>query len=347
MSRSSLLAAACLLSIVTSCRKSDDENSKTETAVAVRTVLVTAASVTQTIGAFGTVAARSGHIAALSAPAAGRIVRVLVSIGDRVRAGQPLVELDQAPIRAAAQSAATALRAAEQASERANRLAREGIIPRKEAEQATAELAKARSDAIAASRAAQLSVIRSPIAGVVTQLQAVLGASADPSQPLVEVADPRATDIVLNVTPSGAGQIRVGAKVTLSAGEGASAEALGIGSVADVSATVDSVTRSVGVRVRAPAMRRPLRLGETIFGQIETATHPMAITVPVAAVVPAGDGFQVFVVDSASIAHAHRVTVGTRTQTSAEITNGLAAGERVVTDGAYGLEDGVKVVQQK
>ncbi len=73
----------------------------------------------------------------------------------------------------------------------------------------------------------------------------------------------------------------------------------------------------------------------------------MAITVPVAAVVPAGDGFQVFVVDSANIAHAHRVTVGTRTQTSAEITSGLAAGERVVTDGAYGLEDGVKVVQQK
>ncbi len=162
MNRSSWVAVACLLSIVTSCRKSDDEDSKAETAVAVRTVLVTAASVTQTIGAFGAVAARSGHIAALSAPAAGRIVRVLVSVGDRVRAGQPLVELDQAPIRAAAQSAATALRAAEQASERANRLAREGIIPRKEAEQAAADLAKARSDAIAASRAAQLSVIRAP-----------------------------------------------------------------------------------------------------------------------------------------------------------------------------------------
>jgi RND family efflux transporter MFP subunit len=239
------------------------------------------------------------------------------------------------------------LRAAEQAAARAQRLSREGLIPRKEAEQATADLAKARADAIAANRAAQLSVVRSPIAGVVTQLQAVLGASADPTQPLVEVADPSATDIVLNVTPSAAGQIQTGAKVTLSSGEGAGAEALGVGTVVDLSATVDPTTRSVGVRIRAPATRRPLRLGETIFGQIEVATHPMAITVPVAALVPAGDSFNVYVVDTASIAHARHVTVGTRTPTSAEITSGLSAGQRVVTDGAYGLEDGVKVVQQK
>jgi RND family efflux transporter MFP subunit len=337
-------ASACVLT--EACRKNSEEES-TDTAVPVHTVLVTTSPVTQTVGAFGTITARSGHIAALSAPTAARVVRVLVSVGDHVRISQPLVELDQGPIRAAAQSAATALRAAEQAQARAQRLAREGIIPRKEAEQAAADMAKARADAVAANRAAQLSVIRSPINGVVTQLQAVLGASADPTQPLVEVADPSATDIVLNVTPSAAGQIQTGAKVTLSSGEGANSEALGIGTVVDLSATVDPTTRSVGVRVRAPATRRPLRLGETIFGQIEVATHPMAITVPIAALVPVGDGFQVFVVDTASFAHARKVTVGTRTQTQAEITNGLSAGERIVTEGAYGLEDSVKVVQQK
>jgi RND family efflux transporter MFP subunit len=347
MNRSILPVVAGLVFAAGACTKSSDEEAGADTSVPVHTVLVTTSPVTQTIAASGTITARSGHIAALSAPTAARIVRVFVSVGEHVRTGQPLVELDQAPIRAAAQSAATTLRAAEQAAARSQRLAREGIIPRKEAEQAVADLAKARADAIAANRAAQLSMMRSPISGVVTQLQAVLGASADPTQSLVEVADPSATDIVLNVTPSAAGQIRTGAKVALSSGEGAGAEALGIGSVVDLSATVDSATRSVGVRVRAPATRRPLRLGETIFGQIEIATRPMAITVPVAALVPAGDSFRVFVVDTASIAHARPVTIGTRTATSAEITSGLSAGERVVTDGAYGLEDGVRVVQQK
>jgi RND family efflux transporter MFP subunit len=347
MNRSGLLVGSLIAcALAAACRKGGEEE-PADTSVPVHTVLVTTSPVTQTISAFGAITARSGHIAALSAPTAARIVRVFVSVGDHVRIGQPLVELDQGPVQAAARSAASALRASEQAAARAQRLAREGIIPRKEAEQAAADLAKARSDAVAANTAAKLSMVRSPINGVVTQLQAVLGASADPTQTLVEVADPSATDIVLNVTPSAAGQIRTGAKVALSSGEGATAEALGIGSVVDLSATVDSATRSVGVRVRAPTTRRPLRLGETIFGQIEVATHPMAITVPVAALVPAGDSFRVFVVDTANVAHARSVTVGTRTPASAEIISGLSAGERVVTDGAYGLEDGVKVVQQK
>ena len=66
-----------------------------------------------------------------------------------------------------------------------------------------------------------------------------------------------------------------------------------------------------------------------------------------AALVPEGEAFKVFVVDSALIAHAHPVTVGSRSETTAEITSGVKAGERIVTYGAYGLEDGAKVVVMK
>jgi hypothetical protein len=90
-----------------------------------------------------------------------------------------------------------------------------------------------------------------------------------------------------------------------------------------------------------------LRIGETIFGQISMGIKPRAIMVPVAALVPVGDGFQVFVVNAESIALARKVTVGRRTETVAEITSGLAGGERVVTEGAYGVEDSVKVTQAK
>jgi multidrug efflux pump subunit AcrA (membrane-fusion protein) len=49
------------------------------------------------------------------------------------------------------------------------------------------------------------------------------------------------------------------------------------------------------------------------------------------------------VVDSAGIAHARPVTVGARNENKAEITSGLAAGETVVTTGAYGVTDSVRV----
>jgi RND family efflux transporter MFP subunit len=172
---------------------------------------------------------------------------------------------------------------------------------------------------------------------------AVLGASVDVNQPLVEVADPSALDIVFTVTPAQAARVRPNAAITLSSGQKAGGEPLGSGAVLQVAASVDSATRGVSIRARAPGTRRPLRIGETVFGQIVVATHPKAIAVPLAALVPDGEGFKVFVVDSQSIAHEQAVTVGARSDSTAEITEGLKGGERVITYGAYGVEDSVKV----
>jgi cobalt-zinc-cadmium efflux system membrane fusion protein len=324
---------------------SADESEHVQPVVGARTALATAQPFTETVAAIGTVAARVGHVAALSAPGPARVARVFVSAGQHVARGAPLVELEQAPFAAAAQSADAALTAAEQSYERARRLSEAGIVPRKELDQAAAELAQARASAVTARRAQQLSVLRAPIGGVVTRMGATLGSSVDASQPLVEVADPSALDIVLNVTPTDAARVRSGAAVTLGAGQNAAGEPLGVGTVADVAGTVDSASRSVAVRVRAPATRRPLRIGETVFGQIAAATRPSAITVPLEALVPEGEGFKVFVVDAAGTAHARPVTVGGRTDKVAEITSGLAAGERPSTACASATFSGLRALR--
>jgi membrane fusion protein (multidrug efflux system) len=129
----------------------------------------------------------------------------------------------------------------------------------------------------------------------------------------------------------------------LSAGQKSGGESLGNGTIVHVAAAVDSVTRGVPVLAHAPSARRPLRIGETIFGQIVVGTRPKAIAVPLEALVPEGEGFKVFVVDSANIAHEQEVKVGARTDSTAEVLEGLKPGDRVVTYGAYGVEDSVKV----
>jgi RND family efflux transporter MFP subunit len=312
--------------------------------VGAQTVVVTAQPFTETVVAIGSVVPRAGHAASLSAPAPGRVSRVLVTSGQRVSAGQPLVVLDPSTVDAAVQSAEAAVTLAQQTVDRTLRLVGEGVLPRKDAEQAAAEVARARAELVALRRTQTLGTLRSPISGVVTRMTATLGASVDPSQPLVDIADPSALDILLSATPSEAARIRPGAKVTLSAGQGAAGEPLGVGTVADVGATIDSATRSVTVRVRAPATRRVLRIGETVSGRIVVATHAAAVVVPAEALVPEGDGFKVFVVDSESVAHARPVTVGGRSDAGVEITDGLKPGERIVTYGAYGVSDSAKVV---
>src|SRR5204863_486515 len=185
-----------------------------------------------------------------------------------------------------ARSAETALSNSERAYARAARLVQAGILPQKDSDQAAADLAQAQVAAITARRAQELAALRAPLAGVVTRMTAVLGAAVDQSQPLVEVADPAALDIVLDVSPAEAAAIRPGDEVNVATGEGGG-EALGQGVVTDVAAAVDSVSRAVAVRARLVRPARPLRIGETVSGKIVTQVHARAVTVPVAALVPA------------------------------------------------------------
>jgi cobalt-zinc-cadmium efflux system membrane fusion protein len=212
--------AASLALIASACSKADDASEDVAaTAVAVRTAVVTTQPFFETLGTIGAVGPRAGHVALLSAPAPTRVAQVFVSAGQRVSRGATLVVLDQSLLREAARSAQATLVAAQRNYERARSLSSAGIIPRKDLEQATADLAKARADVGAQRRVLQLSVLRSPIAGVVTKMNAVLGAAVDTNQPLVEVADPSAVDILLSVGPTEAATVRPGAKVNIRSGE--------------------------------------------------------------------------------------------------------------------------------
>lgn len=348
MSRDKAIYSLLILAVLSACSKAKSGNGdSTATAVGVRTTVVTIEPFFETLGAIGVVEPRIGHVALLSAPAPTRVIQVFVSAGQKVSRGSTLVVLDQSSLQESVRSTEAALTAAQRGHERARSLTEAGILPRKDLEQATADLAKARADVVAQRRLLELSVLRSPISGIVTKMNAVLGAAVDTNQPLVEISDPTAVDIVMSVGPTDAATVHPGAKVNLRSGEKSTGEMIGVGTVIDVAGTVDSASRSVSVRIRAASTRRPLRLGETIYGEITLSTRENAVIAPLDALVPDGDGFKVFVVDPKGIVHSRPVVVGGRTDKIAEMKSGLSGGETVVTYGAYGLEDSVKVVVQK
>jgi RND family efflux transporter MFP subunit len=345
--RGTAFVCVALTALLAGCKKSAATEEASQPVVTAKTAVAAVEPFTHTLSAIGAVVTRPGHYAALSAPSATRIVKVHVAPGQRVGVGQPLVEFDQAQFIAAANAAQAALTAAQQNYERAQRLASEGIVPRKDADVATADLAKARNDYVMTQRALQFSVLRSPVNGVVTRMTAVLGASADPVQVLVEVADPSAFDVALNLGPTEAGAIHPGARVTLSAGEKVGGEALGGGNVASVGAAVDTGSRAVQIRVNVTTPTRALRLGESVYGVMAVETRPNAVVIPAEALVP-GDtpgSYKVFVVDNTGTAHAREVKIGGRTENKVEILEGLKGGETIVTQGAYGLADSAKVAK--
>lgn len=347
MRRNTTAAIVLCAAALTACKGKTAGDEKPSPAVVATVANVGTEKFTETVDGVGIVAARSGHIAQLSAPAPTRVSKVFVMVGAAVKAGDPLIEFEQAPFEAAARSAEAALATAEKASARAQRLADAGVLPRKDADLAASDLASAQLNAVNARRAKELSTLRAPIAGVVTRQSAVLGGSVDATQSLVEVADPSSLDVMMTLSPSDAGRVRRGAVTALYSGASASGDPVASGHVGDVSAAVDTASRGVLIRIVVSDRTRELRIGETLFGRVGVSEHKNAVVVPLESLVPTGEGFKVFVVDDKGLAHAQDVKVGGRTEKNAWITEGVKAGDKVVTKGAYGMDDSTKVLTGK
>jgi len=348
------LVAVSQLALVVACAPGaggDEESevrSNVQAVVGARTAIAAVGPLAISVGALGSVVPRPDHYAALGALAATRVTRVFVTAGQAVGRGDSLIQFDRGPFDAALKSAAAAVTVAQNARDRAVRLAGEGIVPRKDVDQAGADLAQAEAALVAAQRNEELATLIAPVPGVVTRMTAVLGEAVDPSLgPLVAVADPSALDVVFNLSPSDAGPVRAGMQVAIWSSAGAVGAPLATGAVDAVGAAVDSATRAVAVRARIASSLRPLKIGEAVYGRIAVGVHPRAVTVPLEALVPEGETFKVFVVDSARRAFGRTVTVGARTDAVAEITAGLVGGETVVTYGAYGVSDSAKIVPAK
>ena len=294
--------------------------------------------VARSIVAIGRIVPRPGTYAELGPAAPARVARVYVAPGDRVKAGAPLVSFDQAPFSSAAASAEAALTAAQQAADRAHRLAQQGILPRKDVEKAEADLAQAQAAAVAARRDLRLATLRAPVSGVVTQLSAVLGDEVQPGEVIVSVADPDALDLLLSVSPAAAGEVTRGDTVLVTSDSGSAP--IGRGTVRSIGAAVDSVSGSVEIRVAVPHPGRPLRVGETLTGRIELAGGHEGLVVPQVSLVTGDSGSQVFVVGPGDTAHAQPVHVGVRTDSIVELLDGVTAGQVVVSQGADGVADG-------
>lgn len=321
-----------------------------QAAVEVKTEVARSTEFIEELEVVGTVAPRTGKVAQLAAPSATRVVSVPVTTGAHVKAGATLVEFDVAPLEAQSIAADRALDAAQKANDRAKRLTEAGVLPRKDAEAAAVDLALAEANAIAAHRAREHAVLRAPFDGVVMRQLAILGSNADPSQPLVEIADPVFSDILLTVSPQEASRLRVGQSVSFQensrlakVGEPQIAR----GTIADVGAVVDSLSGGVSVRVKILDRSRILRFGEVLAGRISLGVQKNAVVIPESALVPNGEGYRVFVVDSSGIAHATDVEIGSRSTAGVWIVVGVKAGETVVTEGAYGMDDMAKVESVK
>jgi cobalt-zinc-cadmium efflux system membrane fusion protein len=289
----------------------------------------------------GRVAVALNAQSTVGSPLDGTVVRMHVAPGQHVLRGGAVASIrspDGGAIRAEVDTARASLEAAEALSERNQRLFNEGVIARQEWEttraatlsaQAQVRAAESQAAAMSSPDAGGLTVIRSPIAGIVMRVSAAPGAVLDEGMEIAIVADTSRTELVFDAPPASIGLIVPGARMEARWTGGQTFEAEIIGAAPAAAGATGGIVRAKPLSAAPPP-------GTVISGRL-TGGDGNIPTVPSEAVQTVEGAPSVFIVEEEGFRV--RVIVPGRTSNGrTEIVSGLTGEEQIAGRGAFLLK---------
>jgi cobalt-zinc-cadmium efflux system membrane fusion protein len=284
-------------------------------------------------------------------PFAGRVTHIVAKVGDRVSAGQPLVEIvspDFGQAQADARRAQSDLALATRTLERQRELNAAGIASGKDLQQAEADHARARVEADRAlgrisayGRDAGSSarfVLRSPVAGTIVERNLNPGQELRPDQPgspLFVVTDPTRLWVTLDASEADLRYLAAGMPLVIMSNQ--FPEDAFSGTLRQLSDFVDPVARTLKLRGDVPNPSRTLK-GEMFVSarvKIPKADEP---TINAKAAYLTGVRRYVFVRTDGNVFTRRPVRVGGEIGGRMPVQAGLREGEEVVVAGNLFLD---------
>lgn len=275
--------------------------------------------------------------ATLEAKLSGRIDKLPVVLGQRVKAGELVVRLDAAEINARLDQAEASLEQAERDWKRVSALFEQQAVTRAEYDAAQSRNRVAKGAAAEAKAMMSYVVIVAPFDGVVTKKWADVGDLAAPGKPLIAIEDPSALQLEADVPQAIASHVQRDARLAVRV-DGVSGELTG--TVSEIAPAADSVSRTF--RVKVDFSDQPGLSSGQFARLLVPVGESNSLRVPVSAVVQRGQLEIVFAVANQH-AQLHLVKTGKPFGDETEILSGLHAGDAVVVEGATQLTDGQTV----
>jgi membrane fusion protein, multidrug efflux system len=125
--------------------------------------------------------------------------------------------------------------------------------------------------------------------------------------------------------------------------EGADGHALATGKLTVIDNQINATTATITYKANFENADEALWPGEFVNIRLLLQVRRQALTVPLTAVVRGPDGAYAFVVSPDRVVQKRPIKIGFANKTTAIVDSGLAAGDRVVTDGQYRIEAGSRV----
>lgn len=288
----------------------------------------------------------------------GKVARIYVEEGQRVKEGDIVAELDTQAIRLQLKQAEAVYAVAEASytdakrnKERMDRLLEEKAVSEQQHEKvklafeaAEAQLQQAQAALNLARHGLDVSIMKAPWNGVVSSKNVEVGDVINPmmggysgASGVLTLMDFSKIKIIVDVSSADIPRIKKGQTALLRGGSFPDKEFRG--AVQVINLTADPMTKKFKVEVAVDNPDYALRPGT--FGEVvlEVSTHEDALVLPQKAVV---ENKYVYLVQDGK-ALKREITLGLQNSSWVEILSGVKEGDRVIVEGNYGLEDGAAV----
>lgn len=287
---------------------------------------------------------------------AGKLLQRQAELGQRVRPGQLLAQLDPQDYQLAAQAAQAQVAAAQTQQnlaaadyQRYVRLQEQNFISGAELQRrqtslqaAQASLTQAQAQAAAQGNQTTYTRLQADVAGLITGIEAEPGQVVTAGAPIVRIAHDGPRDVVFAVPEDKLTQLRTGQPVQVRPwAQGPLLQ----GQIRELAASADPITRTYAVKVALEGSAVP-PLGATVYVVPQSLSHAgqTAITLPTTALQQQGDATAVWVYDPAtSTVHMQKIQIATADGNNAVVASGLTPGMKIVATGVHVLSPGQKV----
>lgn len=346
---------ACLVGVVALLAACERREAPTEPVRAVRTFTVAA----ETAGGSHDYAAevRARTETRLGFRVGGKMISRAAEVGQQVRAGQVLAQLDAADLRLGQEAAQAAVRAAQSSYDlaaaelaRYRELRAQGFISGLELDRREtallaqrAQLDQARAQAGVQVNQAAYAALVAPAPGIVTAVEAEPGTVLAAGTPVLRLAHDGPRDAVFAVPEDTVAGMRalLGRPGALRLRPWGSTETLPA-TVREIAAAADPVTRTF--QVKADIGRAPLQIGQTATVVLELPRQGGVTKLPLTAVMQQQGKNAVWLLDRATMTvRAQPVEVAGADGNAVVVSAGLSPGQTVVSAGVHTLAPGQKV----
>jgi membrane fusion protein (multidrug efflux system) len=305
--------------------------------IRVTAVKVKPVAFTETVAANGTL--RAEEAVEIQTEVNGKIAAINFVEGQRVKAGDILVKIDDSSLQANLRRALARRELAGFREQRLARLVEEGGVSKQDYDEAHGELAVLDAEADFIRADIKKTEIRAPFAGVAGIRFVSVGAYVNPATRIATLQGITNLKVDFSVPERYAPRLKVGDPMKFTV---AGSQQAYTGEVYAIEPRIDVSTRSVLLRAICRNPDGSLLPG--IFARVEYTVQQSeaSLLVPAISILSGLVEREVFVVREGKV-HRVQVTTGARTDTHVQITKGISPGDVVLTSGVQQVRNGTAV----